>query len=147
MAVLFHTGIYRNQISMDIGVDRLTITEHTETIELQFSRQESIDEPFRESCQRLLKWVHSRCFPEIHRWLSGADGHPAFVCPKCASLAQFDAPSRAKFCPFTIKQSSNEHLHCQLGHHFLPSCSQKYWLQYEESAIQHEQAQFEVRVR
>ena len=147
MAVLFHTGIYRNQISMEIGVDRLTITEHSETVELQFSRQESIDEPFRESCQRLLKWLHSRCFPEIHCWLPGADGHPAFVCPKCASLARkFDAPSRANFCLFTIKQSSNEHLHCQLGHHFLPSYSQKYWLQYEESAIQHEQAQFEVLV-
>ena len=36
--VRFHSGIYRDQITMDIGVDRLTITEHTDTVELQFSR-------------------------------------------------------------------------------------------------------------
>ena len=40
----FFSGIYHDQITMNIGVDRLTITEHIETIELQYSRLATVGE-------------------------------------------------------------------------------------------------------
>ena len=127
--VLFHTGIYRDQISMDIGVDRLTITEHTETVELLFSRQESIKEPFEESCRRLLILINE-CFSKVHQWLPGAKTQLAFSCSKCSNTQQPDGvPSRAKLCPFTLEQCTDKHLHCPVGHKTLPSIDQKYWLQ------------------
>ena len=141
--VLFHTGIYRDQISMDIGVDRLTITEHNETIELQFSRQHSIKEPFQKSCRRLLMLLNE-CFSEVHQWLPGAKTQLAFSCSKCSQSPQPGVPSRAKFCPFTLEQCTNQHLRCHIGHKSLPSPCQKYWLQYKMNTIQQEQVLFEV---
>ena len=138
MTVLFHTGIYRDQISMDIGVDRLTITEHNETIELQFSRQEPIEEPFRNSCRMLLMLLNEH-FSEVRRWLPGANAQLAFSCSKCSQAPQSGVPSRAKLCPFTLEQYTNQYLHCQVGHKALPSPCQKYWLQYEMKANQQEQ--------
>ena len=83
--VLFHSGIYRNQITMDIGVDRLIITEHNDTIEIHFSRHAPFKEPFSESCQRVLKMLHN-WFAEVHQWLPGAVANLAFLCSKCTGL-------------------------------------------------------------
>ena len=123
--VLFHSGIYRDQISMDIGVDRLTITEHTETIEIQFSRLKSIIEPFQKSCRNLLLLLN-KCFSEVRRWLPGANTQLAFSCSECYNAPQPDVPSRAKFC--LLEQYTNQHLHCQVGHMAMPSPCQEYWL-------------------
>ena len=141
--VLFHPGIYRDQITMDIDVDRLTITEHIDTVELQYSRQATANEPFRESCRRLLLLL-DECFSEVHQWLPGARPQLAFSCLECAHEAQSDILSRAKFCTFTLKQSVGQHLHCQMGHISLPTHDQEYWLLYEMNAIERDQAQFEV---
>ena len=144
--VLFRPGIYRDQIAMNIGVaDRLTITEHTETVELQFSRQVTIDEPFRESCRRLLELL-SKCFTEVYQWLPGASAQLAFPCPECARAAQPRISSRAKFCPFTLQQSVSQPLLCHMGHNLLPSHSQECWLQYEMNAVQLSDAKFEVYI-
>ena len=137
--VRFYSGIYRDQITMDIGVDRLTITEHTDTVELQYSRQLATDQPsFRDSCRRLLELLHV-CFSEVHKWLPGAIEQLAFSCAECA---QTDAPSRAKFCPFTQDQSGIQHLQCQVGHLSAPTSCHKYWL--ECNTVQLEQILFEV---
>ena len=94
--VRFYSGIYRDQITMDIGVDRLTITEHADTVELQYSRQLATDQPsFRDSCRRLLERLLV-CFSEVHKWLPGAIEQLAFSCPECA---QPDVPSRASRAP------------------------------------------------
>ena len=136
--VLFHPGIYRNQITMDIGVDRLTITEHNDTIELYFSRQASFREPFRESCQRVLKILHE-CFAKVYQWLLGASAELAFLCSECKAASFAD---RAKACPFTVDQLDTDYLHCQMGHHSLPTLPERYWLQpdsslYEVSSLQY----------
>ena len=142
--VLFRPGIYRDQITMDIGdADRLTITEHTETVELQYSRQATISEPFRESCRRLLV-ILNKCFSEVYQWLPGARAQLAFPCSECAHVAQPRVLARVKFCPFTLQQSVSQPLHCQMGHKLLPSHSQEYWLQYEMNAVQLNDAKFEV---
>ena len=86
--VLFHP-IYRDQITMDIGVDRLTITEHIDTVELQYSRRAAANEPFRESCRKLLLLL-DECFSEVHQWLPGARPQLAFPCLECARVAQPD---------------------------------------------------------
>ena len=143
--VLFHPGIYRDQITMDIGVDRLTITEHIDTVEQQYSRQAAVNEPFRESCRRLLMLL-DECFSAVHQWLPGARPQLAFPCLECAREAQPDILSRAKFCPFTLEQSVGQHLHCQMGHISLPTHDQEYWLQYDMNAIERDQAQFEVNI-
>ena len=127
--VLFHPGIYRNQITMDIGVDRLTITEHNDTIELYFSRQASFREPFRESCQRVLKILHE-CFAKVYQWLLGASAELAFLCSECKAASCAD---RAKACPFTVDQLDTDYLHCQMGHHSLPTLPERYWLQPDSS--------------
>ena len=85
--VLFHSGIYRNQITMDIGVDRLIITEHNDTIDLHFSRQAPFREPFRESCQRVLK-ILKACLAEVSLWLPGAIAELAFLCSECEAISQ-----------------------------------------------------------
>ena len=85
--VLFHPGIYRNQITMDIGVDRLIITEHNGTIDLYFSRQAPFREPFRESCQRVLKILYA-CLDEVSLWLPGANAELAFLCSECKAITQ-----------------------------------------------------------
>ena len=142
--VLFRPGIYRDQITMDIGdADRLTITEHTETVELQYSRQATISEPFRESCRRLLV-ILNKCFSEVNSWLPGARAQLAFPCSECAHAAQPHILARAKFCPFTLLQNVSQPLHCQMGHKLLPTHSQEYWLQYEMNAVQLSDAKFEV---
>ena len=142
--VLFRPGIYRDQITMDIGdADRLTITEHTETVELQYSRQATISEPFRESCRRLLVLLN-KCFSEVNNQLKGARAQLAFPCPECAHAAQPRVPSRAKFCPFTLQQRISQPLRCQMGHKRLPSHSQECWLQYKMNAVQLSDAKFEV---
>ena len=141
--VRFHSGIYRDQITMDIGVDRLTITEHTDTVELQFSRQLAADPPFRDSCKRLLELLRV-CFSEVHQWLPGAIEQLAFSCPECANAVQPDVPSRAKFCPFTLDQSASQHLQCQVGHLSVPTHSHQYWLVC--NTVQLEQIQFEVNL-
>ena len=141
--VCFDSGIYRDQITMDIGVDRLTITEHTDTVELQFSRQLAADPPFRDSCRRLLKLLRN-CFSEVHQWLPGAIEQLAFSCSECANAAQPDVPSRAKFCLFTLDQSASQHLQCQEGHLSVPTHSHKYWLLC--NTVQLEQFQFEVNM-
>ena len=139
--VLFHP-IYRDQISMDIGVDRLTITEHIDTVELQYSRQAAVIEPFRESCRRLLLLLNE-CFSEVHQWLPGATPQLAFPCLECSEVQ----PSRAMFCPFTLELSISQQLHCcQMGHKSLPTNGQQYWLLYEMNAIERDQAQFEVHI-
>ena len=145
--VLFHPRIYRDQITMRIGeVDRLTITEHTETIELQYSRRAIISEPFRESCRRLLKLL-DECFSDVYQWLPGATPQLAFLCLDCAHKQQPDILSRAKFCPFSLDfPSASQHLHCQMDHISLPTHDQQYWLHYEMSAIEHDQAQYEVTI-
>ena len=135
--VLFHP-IYCDQITMDIGVDRLIITEFTETIGLEYSRIAAISEPFRESCRRLLLLLNS-CFTEIHQRLPGTKPQLALSCSRCA---RHDTP--AKFCPFTIEHSIGQHLHCQMNHISLPTHAQQYWLHYEMNAIECDQAQFEV---
>ena len=147
VTVLFHPGIYRDQITMRIGeVDRLTITEHTETIELQYSRRAIISEPFRESCRRLLKLLHE-CFSDVYQWLPGATPQLAFLCLDCAHEAQPDILSRAKFCPFSLDlPSASQHLQCQIDHISLPTHDQQYWLHYEMNAIEHDQAQYEVNI-
>ena len=147
VTVLFHPGIYRDQITMRIGeVDRLTITEHTETIELQYSRRAIISEPFRESCRRLLKLLHE-CFSDVYQWLPGATPQLAFLCLDCAREAQPDILSRAKFCPFSLDfPSTSQHLQCQMDHISLPTHDQQYWLHYEMNAIEHDQAQYEVNI-
>ena len=137
--VLFHP-IYRDQITMDIGVDRLTITEHIETVELQYSRRAAANEPFRESCRRLLLLL-DECFSEVHQWLPGARPQLAFPCSECARVAQPDIPSREKFCSLELV---GQHLRCQIrGHISLPTHDQEYWL-YKMNAIECDQAQFEV---
>ena len=87
--VLFHSGIYRNQITMDIGVDRLIITEYNDTIEIHFSRQ--LDSPrdpaFRESCQRVFKILYD-CLAEVYQWLPGANAKIAFLCSQCKAITQ-----------------------------------------------------------
>ena len=138
--VLFHTGIYRDQISMNIGIDNLTITEHNETIELQFSRQGSIEEPFQKSCRRFLILLNE-CFSEVYQWLPGAKTQLAFSCSKCSHAPHLGVPSRAKFCLFTIEHYTDQHLFCHVGHKDMPNLSQKYWLQY---GIQQEPVLFEV---
>ena len=143
MMVLFHSGIYRDQITMGIGVDRLTITEHIDTVELQYSRQASANEPFRESCRRLLMLLEE-CLSEVHQWLPGARPQLAFPCLECARVAQPDIPSQAKFCPFTFEMSISEHLLCKLGHLSLPTLHQMHWLKYMTIAIERDQALFEV---
>ena len=130
--VLFHPGIYRNQITMDIGVDRLTITEHNDTIELHFSRQASFRKPFRESCQRVLKILH-KCFAEVYQWLPGASAGLAFLCSECKAAPGADTSWRAKACPFTVDQLDTDPLHCQMGHHSLPTLPERYWLQPDSS--------------
>ena len=132
---------------MRIGeVDRLTITEHTETIELQYSRRAIISEPFRESCRRLLKLL-DECFSDVYQWLPGATPQLAFLCLDCAREAQPDILSRAKFCPFSLDlPSASQHLQCQMDHISLPTHDQKYWLHYELNAIEHDQAQYEVNI-
>ena len=133
--VLFHPGIYRNQITMDIGVDRLTITEHNDTIELHFSRQlVSLREPFRESCQRVLKILH-KCFAEVYQWLPGASAGLAFLCSKCCKAASCAADTswRTKACQFTVDHIETDYLHCQMGHHSLPTLPERYWLQPDSS--------------
>ena len=147
VTVLFHPGIYRDQITMRIGeVDRLTITEHTETIELQYSRRAIISEPFRESCRRLLKLIHE-CFSEVYQWLPGATPQLAFLCLDCAREALPDILSRAKFCPFSLDlPSASQHLQCQMDHISLPTHDQQYWLHYEMNAIEQDQAQYEVNI-
>ena len=143
--VLFRPGIYRDQITMDIGdADRLTITEHTETVELQYSRQATISEPFRESCRRLLV-ILNKCFSEVYQWLPGARAQLAFPCSECDRVAQPRVVlARAKFCPFTLQQSVSQPLHCQMGHKLLPSHSQVCWLQYEMNPVQLSDAKYEV---
>ena len=141
--VLFHPGIYRNQITMDIGVDRLTITEHNDTIELHFSRQASFREPFRVSCQRVLKILHE-CFAEVYQWLPGASAGLSFLCSECKAASCADTSWRAKACPFTVDQLDTDYLHCQMGHHSLPTLPERYWLQpdsslYEVSSLQYMQ--------
>ena len=141
--VHFYSGIYRDQITMDIGVDRLIITEHSETVELQFSRQLDNNElPFKVSCRKLLNLLHV-CFSEVHKWLPGAIEQLAFSCLECASAAQPDVPSRAKFCHFTFNQSASRHLQCQVGHLSLPTHSHKCWL-FCNTINQLEQNIFEV---
>ena len=130
--VLFHPGIYRNQITMDIGVDRLTITEHNDTIELHFSRQASFREPFTESCQRVVKILH-KCFAEVYQWLPGASAGLAFLCSECKATAGADISWRAKACPFAIDQLDTDYLHCKMGHHSLPTLPERYWLQPDSS--------------
>ena len=85
--VLFRPCIYRNQITMDIGVDRLIITEHNDTIDLHFSRQAPFREPFRESCQRVLK-ILKACLAEVFLWLPGAKAKLAFLCSECKTTTQ-----------------------------------------------------------
>ena len=147
VTVLFLPRIYRDQITMRIGeVDRLTITEHTETIELQYSRRAIISEPepFRESCRRLLKLL-DESFSDVYQWLPGATPQLAFLCLDCAREAQPDILSRAKFCPFSLDlPSTSQHLQCQMDHISLPTHDQQYWLHYEMNAIEHDQAQYEV---
>ena len=139
--VHFYSGIYRDQITMDIGaVDRLTITEHTETVELQFSRRLSAEPLFRDSCRKLLELLQV-CFSEVHQWLPGAVEQLAFSCSECANATR-PVPSRAKFCPFTLKQSASQHLQCQVGHLSVPTLSHKYWLLC--NAVELRQIQFEV---
>ena len=147
VTVLFHPGIYRDQVTMCIGeVDRLTITEHTETIELQYSRRAIISEPFRESCRTLLKLFHE-CFSDVLQWLPGATPQLAFLCLDCVREAQPDILSRAKFCPFTLDlPSASQHLQCQMDHISLPTHDQQYWLHYEMNAIEHDQAKYEVSI-
>ena len=147
VTVLFHPGIYRDQITMRIGeVDRLTITEHTETIELLYSRRAIISEPFRESCRSLLKLL-DECFSDVLLWLPGATPQLAFLCLDCVREAQPDILSRAKFCPFSLDlPSSSQHLQCQMDHISLPTHDQQYWLHYEMNAIEHDQAQYEVNI-
>ena len=130
--VLFHPGIYRNQITMDIGVDRLTITEHNDSIELHFSRQASFREPFRESCLRVLE-ILRECFAEVYQWLPGASAELAFLCTVCKATACADTSWRAKACPFTVDQLDTDYLHCQMGHHSLPTVPERYWLQPDSS--------------
>ena len=83
--VLFHSGIYRNQITMDIGVDRLIITEHNDTIKIHFSRQALFREPFRDSCRRVLK-ILCNCLAEVYQWLPGANAELAFPCSVCEAI-------------------------------------------------------------
>ena len=136
--VLFHP-IYRDQITMDIGVDKLTITEHIDTIELQYSRQITSDVPFRETCRRLLLLL-KRCFSEVEQWLPGARTQLAFSCIECGREAHdSDILSRTKFCPFT---NIDQHLRCKNGHKSMPTDAQEYWL--HMNAIECEQVQFEV---
>ena len=85
--VLFRPCIFRNQITMDIGVDRLIITEHNDTIDLHFSRQAPFREPFRESCQRVLK-ILKACLDEVSLWLPGAKAELAFLCSVCKTITQ-----------------------------------------------------------
>ena len=106
----FFLELYRDQITMRIGeVDRLTITEHTETIELQYSRRAIISEPepFRESCRRLLKLL-DESFSDVYQWLPGATPQLAFLCLDCAREAQPDILSRAKFCPFSLEFTEHQ---------------------------------------
>ena len=139
--VLFHP-IYCDQIAMDIGVDRVTITEHIDTIELQYSRQVASNEPFRETCQRLLLLLEG-CFSEVKQWLQGTRIQLEFSCLECGREAHdSDILSRANFCPFTIESNIDQHLRCQKGHKSLPTHAQQYWL--HMNAIEREQAQFEV---
>ena len=134
--VFFLPGIYRNQITMDIGVDRLTITEHNDTIELHFSRQASFREPFRESCQRVLKILHE-CFAKVCQWLPGTSAGLAFLCSECRKAASCaDTSWRAKACQFTVNQLDTDYLHCQMGHHSLPTLPEKYWLQPDSSLFE-----------
>ena len=128
--VFFLSGIYRNQITMDIGMDRLTITEleHNDTIELHFSRQASSRERFRKSCQKMLKILHE-CFAEVYQWLPGASAGLAFLCSEC----KVDISWKTRACPFTVDQLDTEHLHCQMGHHSLPTLPERYWLQPDSS--------------
>ena len=130
--ILFHPGIYRNQITMDIGVDRLTITEHIDTIELHFSRQASFRKPFRESCQRVLKILH-KCFAEVNQWLPGASAGLAFLCSECKATPGADISWKAKACPFATDQLDTDYLHCKMGHHSLPTLPERYWLQPDSS--------------
>ena len=130
--VFFLPGIYRNQITMDIGVDRLTITEHNDTIELHFSRQASFREPFRESCQRVLKILHE-CFVEVYQWLPGVSAGIAFLCSECKANPGADTSWRAKAFQFTVDQLETDYLHCQMGHHSLPTLPERYWLQPDSS--------------
>ena len=132
--------IYRDQITMDIGVDRLTITEHIETVELQYSRRATANEPFRESCRKLLLLL-DECFTDVHQWLPGARPQLAFPCSECARVAQPDIPSREKFCSLELV---GQYLRCQIrGHISLPTHDQEYWL-YKMNTIEYDQAQFEV---
>ena len=122
--VLFLPDIYRNQITMDIDVDTLTITEHNDTIELHFSRQ-FVKSSFRESCQSVLK-ILNESRTKVCQWLPGANTKLAFLCSKCKATAGADT----SWCIFTVDQLVTAPLCCQMNRHFsLPTDPEKYWLQ------------------
>ena len=130
--VFFLPVDYRTRSLLDIGVDSLTITEHNDTIELHFSRQASFREPFRESCQRVLKILHE-CFVEVYQWLPGVSAGIAFLCSECKANPGADTSWRAKAFQFTVDQLETDYLHCQMGHHSLPTLPERYWLQPDSS--------------
>ena len=84
---VLYSCIHRNQITMDIGVDRLIITEHDATIDLHFSRQAPSREPFRESCQNVLKILEA-CLREVSLWLEGANAKLALLCSDCKTTKE-----------------------------------------------------------
>ena len=126
VVVLFEAGIYRNQISMRIGdADMLIITEHIDSVEVSFFRTLNATKSFRKSC-REVHLMFKDCFSLISKWLPGVVPRVAFCCPQCKSAHA--SHSQAHFCTFSTRHKASKALHCERGHSFYPSHSQRYWL-------------------
>ena len=138
VVVLFKAGIYRNQITMRIGdADMLIITEHIDSVEVSFFRTLNATKSFRKSC-REVNLMFRDCFSLISKWLLGVAPHVAFSCHQCESAHA--SHSQAHFCTFSVQHKASKALHCERGHSFYPSHSQRYWLKPDDYANRIEQA-------
>ena len=130
--VLFRVGIWCNKITMRVNgrVDKLIITEYTDTVEIQFFRKEESEESFRMSCRNVFM-MFQRSFTSISEWLPKANPQLAFCCTRCIDPAQMASFRHHQdiFCKFSQEQTVIDSLHCkQNDHSFKPTHSQRYWL-------------------
>ena len=129
--VLFRVGIWCNKITMRVNgrVDKLIITEYTDTVEIQFFRKEESEESFRISCRNVFVMLQ-RSFTSISEWLPKANPQLAFCCTQCIDPDQMASFRHQDiFCKFSQEQTVMDSLHCKYNDHsFKPTHSQRYWL-------------------
>ena len=130
--VLFRVGIWCNKITMRVNgrVDKLIITEYSDTVEIQFFRKEESEEPFRMSCRNVFMMLQ-RSFTSISEWLPKANPQLAFCCTQCIDPAQMASFRHHQdiYCEFSQEQTVSDYLQCKHNDHsFKPTHSQRYWL-------------------